>query len=80
MIIRWATPTSSYPLAALHQHPALPGIFCDPCSNLRCAIPKYGYEDETRVCQPCFNYLKKEDDHLKGMPPPLETASCRQGR
>jgi Ras family protein len=43
------------------------GIFCDGCSALRCAIPKYGFEDDTRVCQPCWNYLKKEDDHLKGI-------------
>eukprot|EP00667_Euglena_gracilis_P011574 EG_transcript_11822 len=43
------------------------GVFCDLCSSARCAIPKYGYEDETRVCQPCWMYLKKEDDHLRGI-------------
>lgn len=43
------------------------GIFCDSCSHLRCSISKYGYDEETRVCQPCWNYLKKEEDHLKGL-------------
>nr|AVV26984.1 GTP-binding protein Rheb isoform 1 [Peranema trichophorum] len=43
------------------------GLFCDPCSNMRCSIPKFGYESEVRVCSQCCDYLKKEEDHNKGI-------------
>ncbi|UJR37700.1 hypothetical protein I4U23_030395 [Adineta vaga] len=40
-----------------HHCRACGDIFCDKCSSKQCAVPKYGFDREVRVCDACYEKL-----------------------